>query len=165
MTSVSLPKLLFLSCLLLLGCTKQPIEVDLILTNGQILTVDKQFSVHDTIIVDEGHVVATGTAVLLNQYQSPNTLDLNGKLLMPGFIDSHTHIRGRPQRYIELGDISSIEEMQTLLGKKATELGDGEWITGYGWSEDELAENRRPLKEDLDQAAPNNPVTLTRAGG
>ncbi|MGK0261157.1 MAG: putative amidohydrolase YtcJ, partial [Candidatus Azotimanducaceae bacterium] len=42
---------------------------------------------------------------------------------------------------------------------------DGEWITGYGWSEDELAENRRPLKEDLDQAAPNNPVTLTRAGG
>jgi predicted amidohydrolase YtcJ len=165
MTSYFFPNLLFMSCLLLLGCTKQPTVVDLILTNGQILTVDKQFSVHDTIVVDNGLVVATGTATLLDQYQSPNSIDLNGKLLMPGFIDSHTHIRGRPQRYIELGDISSIEEMQSLLSKKATELGDGEWITGYGWSEDELSESRRPLKEDLDQAAPNNPVTLTRAGG
>lgn len=165
MTTHFFPNLLLMSCLLLLGCTKQPTEVDLILTNGQVLTVDQQFSVHDTIIVDQGYVVATGTATLLNQYQSPNTIDLNGKLLMPGFIDSHTHIRGNPQRYVELGDVSSIQEMQTLLSEKATALGDGEWITGYGWSEDEFSENRRPLKTDLDQAAPNNPITLTRAGG
>ena len=84
---------------------------------------------------------------------------------MPGFIDSHTHIRGRPQRYIELGDVSSITEIQSLIQDKAEELSEGEWITGYGWSEDELIEGRRPLRQDLDEAAPDNPVTLTRAGG
>ena len=55
--------------------------------------------------------------------------------------------------------------MQSLIRKKVKELGEGEWITGYGWSEDELAEGRKPLRRDLDFAAPENPVTLTRAGG
>ena len=48
---------------------------------------------------------------------------------------------------------------------RAEQLGAGEWITGYGWSEDELAEQRRPFRWDLDDAAPANPVVLTRAGG
>ncbi len=139
--------------------------VDLILTNGKIITVDDNFSIQSTVAVDGGRIVATGGESLLDKYQSELTVDLEGKTLMPGFIDSHTHIRGRPQRYIELGDVSSIAEIQSLIRAKADELGEGEWITGYGWSEDELIEGRRPIRQDLDEAAPNNPVTLTRAGG
>ena len=52
-----------------------------------------------------------------------------------------------------------------MIRAKVEEIGEGEWITGYGWSEDELDEGRRPLRRDLDEVAPNNPVTLTRAGG
>ena len=140
-------------------------SVDLILTNGKIITVDENFSIQNTVAVDGGRIVATGTESLLDKYQSELTVDLEGKTLMPGFIDSHTHIRGRPQRYIELGDVSSITEIQSLIRAKANELGEGEWVTGYGWSEDELIEGRRPIRQDLDEAAPNNPVTLTRAGG
>jgi hypothetical protein len=139
--------------------------VDLIFTNGKVLTVDDQFSTHNTVIVDEGLIVETGSAALLDRYQSDNLIDLAGKTLMPGFIDSHIHIRGRPQRYIELSEVTSIAEIQDLLRTKIAEIGEGEWITGYGWSEDELEEGRRPLKSDLDLAAPLNPVTLTRAGG
>src|SRR5262249_55717879 len=47
----------------------------------------------------------------------------------------------------------------------AAQLGPGEWITGYGWSEDQLSEKRKPLRTDLDAASPRNPVVLTRAGG
>ena len=141
------------------------ILVDLILTNGKIITVDENFSIQNTVAVDGGRIVATGEESLLDKYQSELTVDLEGKTLMPGFIDSHTHIRGRPQRYIELGDVSSITEIQSLIQDKAEELSEGEWITGYGWSEDELIEGRRPLRQDLDEAAPDNPVTLTRAGG
>ena len=47
---------------------------------------------------------------------------------------------------------------------QAALLGSGEWITGYGWSEDELVEQRKPSRYDLDDAAPDNPVVLTRAG-
>ena len=140
-------------------------NVDLILTNGKVLTVDNQFSIHNTVIVNDGLIVATGDAALASQYSSENIVDLGGKILMPGFNDSHTHIRGRPQRYIELSDVTSITEIQELIQSKISEIGVGEWITGYGWSEDELDEGRRPLKSDLDAAAPDNPVILTRAGG
>ena len=139
--------------------------VDLILTNGKIITVDDEFSILNTVVVDDGRIIETGGAELALKYQSDETVDLQGKVLMPGFNDSHTHIRGRPQRYIELGDVSSISEIQDLIRTKITEIGEGEWVTGYGWSEDELEEGRRPLRSDLDAAAPNNPVILTRAGG
>src|ERR1700753_4018163 len=52
-----------------------------------------------------------------------------------------------------------------MLKAKAKELGPGEWITGYGWDEALLAEKRNPTAKDLDVVTPNNPVTLTRAGG
>ena len=80
-------------------------------------------------------------------------------------VSTTTHIRGRPQRYIELSEVTSIEEIQQLIAAKIEEIGEGEWITGYGWSEDELDEGRRLLRVDLDAVAPNNPVILTRAGG
>ena len=141
------------------------IAADLILNNGKIVSVDEAFSIFETIVVTDGRIVELGNASLLDKYEAATVRDLGGKTLIPGFIDSHTHIRGRPERYIELGEVSSIAQMQDLIRAKAAELGEGEWITGYGWSEDELAEGRKPLRGDLDIAAPNNPVTLTRAGG
>ena len=141
------------------------IAADLILNNGKIVSVDDAFSIHDTIVVTDGRVVELGDSSLLDKYSATIVSDLQGKTLIPGFIDSHTHIRGRPRRFIELCEVSSIAEMQGLIRAKAVELGEGEWITGYGWSEDELAEGRKPLRGDLDIAAPNNPITLTRAGG
>ncbi len=140
-------------------------EADLVLRNGKVLTIDADFSIHDTVVVNAGRIVATGDSSLAERYRSDNVVDLQGKVLMPGFIDSHTHIRGRPQRYIELSEVTSIAEIQELIGAKIEEIGEGEWITGYGWSEDELGEGRRPLRPDLDAIAPNNPVILTRAGG
>lgn len=166
--------LIFLSSLLTLsGCERESStatpdnsgQFDLILTNGKILTVDDDFTIHDTLVVHEGRVLETGAASLVSKYPAREVIDLQGKTVMPGFNDSHTHIRGRPQRYIELGEVSSIAEIQDLIRSKISEMGEGEWITGYGWSEDELDDGRRPLRDDLDLAAPNNPVILTRAGG
>ena len=140
-------------------------EVDLVLTNGKVFVADADFSIVNTVVVNDGFIVASGDDSLLDRYDAAETVDLEGKLLIPGFIDSHTHIRGRPQRYIELGEVTSIAEIQELISAKIEEIGEGEWITGYGWSEDELDEGRRPLRADLDAVAPDNPVILTRAGG
>ena len=140
------------------------IPVDLILHNGKVLTVDQDFNIHSAIAIHDGKVIGTGDESILAQYKASKIVDLNGKTLMPGFNDSHTHISGNPRRYIDLGDITSIVQMQSLVREKANALGPGEWITGYGWSEDELAEQRKPTRHDLDEAAPNNPVVLTRAG-
>ena len=140
-------------------------EVDLVLTNGKVFVADADFSIVNTVVVNDGLIVASGDDSLLDRYDAAETVDLEGKLLIPGFIDSHTHIRGRPQRYIELDEVTSIAEIQELISAKIEEIGEGEWITGYGWSEDELDEGRRPLRADLDAVAPDNPVILTRAGG
>ncbi|MAS60670.1 MAG: hydrolase [Gammaproteobacteria bacterium] len=140
-------------------------EVDLVLTNGKVFVADADFSIVNTVVVNDGLIVASGDDSLLDRYDAAETVNLEGKLLIPGFIDSHTHIRGRPQRYIELGEVTSIAEIQELISAKIEDIGEGEWITGYGWSEDELDEGRRPLRSDLDAVAPDNPVILTRAGG
>ena len=140
------------------------IPVDLVLHNGKVLTIDNNFSIQSAIAINDGKVVITGDESILAQYKASKIVDLNGKTLMPGFNDSHTHISGNPRRYIDLSDTTSILEMQSLVRDKANALGPGEWITGYGWSEDELTEQRKPTRYDLDDAAPNNPVVLTRAG-
>lgn len=140
-------------------------QVDTILHNGKVITIDARHSIASVVAVTGDSIVAVGGSELLDEYVAESMVDLDGKVLMPGFIDSHTHISGDPQRHIDLTETTSIEEIKRLVSDKATELGEGEWITGYGWSEDFMAELRRPLRADLDEAAPANPVLLTRAGG
>ena len=156
-------------CLFLFACgeseTDDRTPVDTILHNGKVITIDADLSLASVVAVNGTDIVAVGGEELLESFKSANMVDLGGKVLMPGFIDSHTHLRGRPQRFIDLTKTRSIEEMQGQVNAKAIELGAGEWITGYGWSEDVMAELRRPLRSDLDLAAPENPVLLTRAGG
>jgi len=139
--------------------------VDTIFHNAKVITIDAKASIASVVAVSGENIIAVGGDEVLSSYRSDNMQDLGGKVLMPGFIDSHTHINGQPQRYIDLTETTSIEEIKDLVRDKADELGEGEWITGYGWSEDFMAELRRPLRGDLDGAAPGNPVLITRAGG
>jgi predicted amidohydrolase YtcJ len=138
--------------------------VDLIVHDGKVLTVDAAFSVKSAIAVRGGRVVATGGEDLLDRYAAPRVIDLHGRTLMPGFNDTHLHPIPVGPSDITPGAAHSIVEIQAMLRKKAAELGPGKWITGYGWQEAALAEKRNLTRADLDAAAPNNPVLLTRAG-
>jgi len=140
-------------------------SVDLILHNGKIFTADQLLSTFSAVAVRDDRIVALGWDGLLDQYRAARTVDLDGKLVVPGFIDTHIHISGDPERWVDLAGLENMAELKARVTRKAERLGSGEWITGYGWSEDELAERRRPLRWDLDDAAPVNPVVLTRAGG
>ena len=156
--------LILVATLLMAGCAGRE-EVDLLLTGGKVAIVDEAFGIHETIVVDDGRVIAVGDAALADEYDAVRTVNLDGRLVVPGFNDTHTHIRGSPSRHIDLAGSRSIAEIQELVRAKIAEIGESEWITGYGWSEDELVDGRRPLRLDLDEAAPRNPVLLTRAGG
>jgi predicted amidohydrolase YtcJ len=145
--------------------TSDRIPVDTILHNGKVITMDEDLSIASVVVIDGTDIIAVGGDPLMAKYKTTNRVDLGGKVLMPGFNDSHTHLRGRPQRFIDLTKTRSIEELKRQVVAKVSELEEGEWITGYGWSEDVMAELRRPLRRDLDEAAPGNPVLLTRAGG
>jgi predicted amidohydrolase YtcJ len=143
----------------------QPQHIDLLLHNGKVLVVDDAFSIKQAIAVRDGKVVEVGGEDLVKKYQANRVIDLRGRLLMPGFNDTHIHISGDSRRFVALAGTRSVEVLKNKIRAKAKELGPGEWITGYGWAEDDFAENRLPSRVDLDEAAPQNPVVLSRAGG
>jgi len=140
-------------------------SADLVLFNGKIVTVDDAFSIHQAIVIKDGRIAALGGNELRNQYNALRTIDLRGRMVMPGFHDTHIHLGGHSRRYIDLNDTTSLAQLKEQVQDKAKELGPGEWITGAGWDEYHFTEQRKPLRQDLDAAAPNNPVVLTRAGG
>jgi predicted amidohydrolase YtcJ len=140
-------------------------SADLVLFNGKIVTVDDAFSIRQAIVIKDGRIVAVGGNELRNQYSAARTIDLHGRMVMPGFHDTHIHLGGHSRRYIDLNDTTSLAELKEQVREKAIELGPGEWVTGAGWDEYHFTEQRKPLRKDLDAAAPNNPVVLTRAGG
>jgi predicted amidohydrolase YtcJ len=138
---------------------------DLVLFNGKIVTVDDAFSIRQAIVIKDGRILAVGGNELRNQYTAARTIDLRGRMVMPGFHDTHVHLGGHSRRYIDLNDTKSLAQLKQQVSDKAKELGPGEWITGQGWDEYHFTEQKKPLRGDLDAAAPNNPVVLTRAGG
>jgi len=155
-----------LLCTTVLSCVavRAALPVDLLLIHGKVLTVDDKFSIRSAVAVKDGKIVAVGGPELARRYRAATTIDLKGRTLLPGFIDTHLHLTGLSHRDIEPAEAKSIGELQAMIAAKAKELGPGEWITGYGWDEAQLKEKRNPTREDLDKASPNNPVVLVRAG-
>ena len=137
---------------------------DLILHNGKIFTSDNQMSIYSTVVIRDGEIIGIGTDALTSQYRADRLVDLAGRLVTPGFIDTHIHMRGAPRWQTNLAGSRSMDELLGRVTAKADEMGPGEWVTGVAWSEDELAEGRKPTRQDLDRAAPANPVVITRAG-
>lgn len=140
-------------------------SVDLLLLNGTVIPGAPGAPEGQALAVKDGRIVAVGGPELADRFTGTVTRDLEGHTVLPGFDDVHSHIHSYARRYIPLQKITSIEDLKAAVRAKAEALGPGEWVTGYGWSEDALAEGRKPHRDDLDKAAPENPVLLTRAGG
>jgi predicted amidohydrolase YtcJ len=140
-------------------------DADVILHDGKVLTVDKNFTIDSAVVIKDGKILAVGGEDLLRSYSAPLVIDLKGRVAMPGFTDTHVHIQSMAPRQISMEGVTSIKILQDRIRAKAAQLGPGQWITGAGWDEAKFTEKRNPHKEDLDAAAPDNPVVLTRAGG
>ena len=87
------------------------LEADVLFINGHILTLDDADTVASTLVVTGERIAAVGGADLAERYQAATTIDLAGTTLMPGFIDSHTHINGRPPHFIDLTEVTSVAEI------------------------------------------------------
>jgi predicted amidohydrolase YtcJ len=155
-----------------MDCRKEsPIEpADLVLTNGNIVTVDTSLPRAEALAVKGNTIVAAGSAQEIGAYvdkQKTKVIDLQGKLALPGFIDSHVHFiyGGHALMAISLDGVTSIEEVQRRIQEKVKLKNEGEWITGRGWDQEILPGKKWPTKELLDEVAPNNPVSLSRICG
>lgn len=156
--------------------TKYNAEIaDKIFINGKIITVDAKNTIAQAVAVKDGKIIAVGTVNDINQFKGDQTavVDLHGKVLTPGFIDGHSHFMSLSRSNAAntspppVGNVRNLAELVSEIQKfkKEKNIQDGEWISAFGYDQDQLAEKRHPTKEDLDGAFPNNPVTLTHTSG
>lgn len=135
---------------------------DLILHHGKVVTVDRDFSVHEAIAVREGKIDTVGKneEILALKGEKTELIDLAGKMLMPGLMDSHTHPTGAAMYEFDhaIPEMNSIADVLKYVRGRAEVLDDGEWIFVSQVFITRLAERRYPTKAELDEAAPKNPV-------
>ena len=142
-------------------------KISLLLFNGKVFTADAQFSVSEAVAVDGEKIVAVGASTDLKaKYQAAKEIDLQGKLVTPGFNDAHVHfLRGALSLLtVNLTDAKTLDEAKSRVAAKAKEVKPGEWIIGRGWDHT-LWGGKFPSRKDLDAIAPNNPVFLVRVDG
>jgi predicted amidohydrolase YtcJ len=137
---------------------------DLILHHGKIVTVDKHFSIHQAMAVREGRILRVGSNEEILKTKGPETkpIDLEGKTVLPGLIDSHVHPTGACMTEFDhpIPDMESIQDVLDYVKARAKVTPEGEWITIDQVFITRLREQRYPTKQELDQAAPKNPVVF-----
>jgi len=142
---------------------------DLVLTNGKIVTVDKDDTVAEAVACKGEKIIKVGTSEEIEAYTGKHTkvIDLGGKLVTPGFVDTHVHFSsgGRRVRTVDLRYVRSIDALIEELRKRAETLPKGRWVQGYGYNESKLKEKRYPNRYDLDKASRDHPISVTRQGG
>ena len=140
---------------------------DTILTNGKIITVDDQFRIAEAIAIRGDRFVAVGANAEISGLAGPNTesIDLQGRSVVPGFIDNHAHFIEEGAYWeleLRFDGVDSRQEALNLLRAKAEETPPGEWIFNFGgWSPDQFVEDKSPFtRDELDEYSPDNPVYL-----
>lgn len=150
---------------------------DTVVFNAQVLTVDRAGSIAQAVAVKGDRVVATGSNARVLGMAGPGTrrLDVGGRTVVPGFIDTHAHLdrEGLRRAYPDLQACRSIADVQEVVRRAARDVAPGEWVVilppgqpPYHLApEQSLAERRFPDRHDLDAAAPVNPVWIRAVFG
>lgn len=144
----------------------RPPAPDLVLFNGKIITVDRDFSVHDAVAIVGDRVMAVGNSDQMRTLAAPSTrmIDLRGHAVVPGLMDNHLHGAGGGPG-VDLSRARSLADVSTAIQARVKALSPGEVIVSNSdWHEAQLTEQRLPLRDDLDRVAPQNPVVLVRGG-
>src|SRR6185437_2268202 len=136
-------------------------EPDLIIVHAKIVTVDPQFSIREALAVKDGHIVAVGNDhdVLATKGPATTVLDLAGKMVLPGLIDSHVHPSAAMTEFNHpIPQMESIADVLAYIKTRAEALGEGKWVEVHQVFITRLKEQRYPTRQELDAVAPKNPV-------
>jgi predicted amidohydrolase YtcJ len=138
-------------------------ETDLILHHGKIVTVDSQFSVQEAMAVTGNQITVAGNNEAVLKLKSPNTkvIDLQGKTVLPGLIDSHVHPEAAMTEFDHtIPPMESIQDVLDYFKARTAVVPEGEWITLRQVFITRLREQRYPTRAELDAAAPRHPVSF-----
>ncbi len=142
---------------------------DLILVNGKLWTGATQPAQAQAVACADGKILAAGASNDIRKLAGPNTrvIDLGGKLVTPGFNDSHVHFfeGGRHRASVQLRDARSEVEFRDRIAAFARDLPPGRWVTGGDWDHENWTPARLPTRQLVDTAAGEHPVFIGRLDG
>ncbi|MEO6787125.1 MAG: amidohydrolase [Chthoniobacteraceae bacterium] len=154
-----------LSFLLALTCSPLLATPLTVFTNGKIVTVDDAFSITDAMAVDGARIVALGekAKALAAEHADAKRVDLGGRMVLPGLMDSHAHPVGAATYEFDhpVPDIGDIPQLLDYVASRAKALPEGTLIGVSQIFITRLKEQRYPTREELDRVAPKHPVQFS----
>ena len=139
---------------------------DMVLYNGNVLTVDRAFTVAEAVAVTGERITAVGTSARIRALAGRSTrqIDLGGRALIPGLMDNHLHSAGGGDG-VDLSRARSLDDVYAAVTARVSRTPAGDVVVSNSdWHEAQLREKRLPLRDDLDKVAPAHPVVLVRGG-
>lgn len=155
-----------------MGATKKPdqsespIEATLLVQNARIRTLDQRGTVAESLAAIGDRIVAVGPNNDLPILGGPKTerLDLEGRTVLPGFIDAHEHLSSFAEMSLQVdvspSRVKSLAELIEVIRSEANRLPEGEWIQGILYDDTKMEETRLLTRDDLDRAAPHHPAIV-----
>ena len=150
-------------------------QADLVLLGGDIATVDPDYGNVSAMAINDYKITAVGSDEDITEYIGDKTrvIELNGRFVMPGFIEGHGHFMslGRSKQILDLNDVGDWSEIVRKVAVAVDKSKPGEWIFGRGWHQDKWqsvpadAVDGVPINETLNKISPDNPVILGHASG
>ncbi|MDP9242456.1 MAG: amidohydrolase family protein, partial [Actinomycetota bacterium] len=135
------------------------IPLDLLLRNARIYTVDPALPWAEAVAIRDGRIAWVGDDA--DAPEARETLDAEGRLVLPGFVDAHNHVRlGSDTEAVLLRDAATLDEVRRALDAFADAHPDREWIVGEEWSYSAGPEGRSPRAEDLDGVADGRAIMV-----
>jgi predicted amidohydrolase YtcJ len=162
---------LILALTALAGCHKRPEGnmVDLALVNGKVWTGNAARPWAEAVAVRGERITSVGTTAEMRLLAGPGTklVDLGGALVLPGFIDSHTHFLagGFALKTVQLRDAANRGEFAARIAAKAREIGPGRWVLTGDWDHQSFDPVELPRRDWIDAVTPDNPVFVNRFDG
>lgn len=159
--------LLILFAIIMIGCSTQKKNADLIIYNAKVYTVDIEFTIAEALAIKDGKILDVGTSrKILSKYAASVKKDLNGRYVYPGLIDAHCHFYnyGLNLKYADLVGTTSFSEILERIQKHHRAF-PSEWVLGRGWDQNDWEIKEYPTNEKLDELFPDTPVLLTRIDG
>lgn len=169
MKSINQSFLLVFVLSILIGCRSIKHEpADLILKNGYIYTVDGRSSIAESVAIKKGKIAFVGNNIDANKFIGSNTqiIDLDGQLMLPGFMDAHCHSISSYRYFNELNiyGLKTYKEVQDVIKKYIVEHPEAKYIKGRGWSDTSFPGNG-PDKKMIDEIVDHIPVSFSSDGG
>ncbi len=154
--------------MILSGSRTNQEKADLVIINGKVFTIDKEYPSADAIAIKGEYIIAVGSTARISeiiQKGSTKVIDAGGRMVIPGFNDAHVHFGPLDPDFVELRYTTDPSVITEKVKAQVARSKPGELIYGGHWEHEMFTDKKWPAKELIDKVSPENPVVLSRSDG